>query len=196
MKMKSISWTGSKGNKIELRASCETKMETYENRLDGTLVGTTTKPHTTANLELWIDGKKIDSCWNIAFWELIDIKEMPGYKKVWGLPIAMDAAQSEKVEQFLQGIIEDGKTEEVKADKEAKKTAEKKAEIEEAKEIIAKAEKTIRNADGSLMTRAQAKQWKKHYNDVHNEGGDGYVPSIISVEDVEYAKSIIAKEEK
>lgn len=193
--MKAMNWTGSKGNKIELRASCETKMETFENRLDGTLVGTTTKPHTTANLELWVDGKKIKSCWDTNFWSLIDVKEMPGFKKIWGLPIAMDEAQAEKVERLLKSVIEDGKTEEVKASEEAQKVAEQAAKIEEAKEIIAQAEKTIRNADGSLMTRKQAQVWKKHYNDVHNEGGEGYVPTIITAEDVEYAESIIAKGE-
>ena len=33
----------------------------------------------------------------------------------------------------------------------------------------------------------------KRYNDINNDGGDGYVPYIISLEEYEYAKEKLAK---
>ena len=61
------------------------------------------------------------------------------------------------------------------------------AELEEAKAIIAKSEKQI-----VIPTWEEEKANRKAYNDVMNEGGDGYVPHRVTVEQVAWAKEIIA----
>ena len=66
----------------------------------------------------------------------------------------------------------------------AQKTAETKAS---AQKIIESAKTTKKNADGTLMTRTQAAAWKRNYNNANNEGGDGYVPEVITCEDLEAA---------
>lgn len=187
--MTTINWTGSRGNKIELRARCEISMATKTIDLDGDIIESGKEPRTKADLELWVDDKKVDSCWNTAFWKLIDCN---GYKKVWGLPVMMTEEQAEKVEKFLNDIIENGKSEDVKEHEAAKRAQEKAEETAEAKKIINAAETTRRNEDGTLMTQAQARAWQTRYNNLHNEGGEGYVPEIITREDVKYAEAILA----
>jgi hypothetical protein len=68
------------------------------------------------------------------------------------------------------------------------------SKIASAKKILAGAHTTMHKADGSLMTNAEAKEWSKRYNDINNEGGEGFVPEIITVEEVKYAKQILEEE--
>src|SRR5690606_34551417 len=112
--MKTLKWTGARGNEIELRARCEIKLVNKEVDLDGhVIVSDEKRQQVDANLELWVDGKLVDSCQDINFWETIDIDN--GLKKIWGLNIGMTPEQAEIVDRFLQGVIESGKVEEVKA---------------------------------------------------------------------------------
>jgi hypothetical protein len=192
--MRSIKWTGSRGQSIELRGCCKITMVDRVVDLDGDRVVVGKEAKTEANLELWVDGIKKDSCWNTAFWTLIDT-EINGkaVKKIWGLPVMMDEEQAVKVEAFLTDILENGKGEDVKKQEENEKEQEEAAEMAEAQSIIEEAETTPRNADGTLMTQAQAKNWKTRYNNLHNEGGDGYVPTVITVEAVRQAESVLAR---
>jgi hypothetical protein len=73
-------------------------------------------------------------------------------------------------------------------EKEQKEKEDKKEKLEKinwAKKIVAE------NANKKLMTKDQAKKWKRNYNNVVNEGGDGYVPHIVTQEEYNYALSII-----
>jgi len=71
---------------------------------------------------------------------------------------------------------------------EAKEKEEAQKEIKaKAQSIIEKAKTTRRNKDGSLMTQEEALEWRRRYNDVVNEGGDGYVPSVITQEEYDWA---------
>ena len=60
-----------------------------------------------------------------------------------------------------------------------------------AEEIIREAEKTVRNEDGSLMSDKEARAWKKRYNDFYNEGGEGFVPNVVTAEAFEWANKIL-----
>lgn len=187
--MKTLTWTGSKGNKIELRATCKTYMRETEHSLDGWIVKGKPEPHTKANLELWVDGKKMDSCSNINFWQIIDTRQ--GVKKVWGLNVGMNDEQALRVEAFLNEVIESGKDEEVTAYENAEAEKENLKKIEQAKKVVEAAKTTRKNEDGTLMTREQARAWQKRYNDINNEGGDGYIPSVVTQEQYDRAKRIL-----
>jgi uncharacterized protein with von Willebrand factor type A (vWA) domain len=132
LKMKTLKWAGARGNEIELRARCEIKLVNKEVDLDGqVIVSDEKRQQVDANLELWVDGKLVDSCRDINFWRTIDIDIDNGLKKIWGLKVAMTAEQAEKVEQWLIALIEDGKTDEYRAWETAKAKA--KADAEAAK---------------------------------------------------------------
>lgn len=54
---------------------------------------------------------------------------------------------------------------------------EKEEEIQEAQAIVA----SVKNPE-ELMTEAEKKEYLKNYNDLMNEGGEGYLPRIITKE--------------
>ncbi len=72
----------------------------------------------------------------------------------------------------------------LKAKNEAKKTE---AKAKEAARIVAAFE-----AGKCLKSYAEAKR----YNDIHNEGGDGYVPEVITPEDYQTAKALVENNKK
>ena len=37
------------------------------------------------------------------------------------------------------------------------------------------------------MTEEECKEWAKNYNNIMNEGGEGYIPKIITKEDFKWA---------
>lgn len=186
--MKTLKWTGVKGNEIELKARCKIELVDKVVEVDGYVIETGEKEQKVdAILELWVDGKKIETCWNINFWKVIDTRN--GVKKIWGLKVGMTPEQAEVVEKFLNEIIEEGKTEEVKAAEQAEKEAERQAEIDEAKKIIEKAGK-----QDKVMTNAEYAKWRKGYNNLMNEGGEGYIPSLVTAEQLEWAKQVLKEE--
>lgn len=72
--------------------------------------------------------------------------------------------------------------------------AREKAEAEKAEQvaywsdIITKCER-----QGELYTEAEAARLRKQYNDIHNEGGFGYVPPFYTVNTYELAKAKLAE---
>lgn len=76
---------------------------------------------------------------------------------------------------------------EIKAFEDAKAAAKAEAEIVRAEHIIEIASKH------EPMTAAELKKWRREYNNVHNEGGEGYVPERVSIEETARARAILAK---
>lgn len=185
--MKTIKWTSQKGNEIELRAEYESSLVKEMLNADGDQweSGKMVK-EVAANLELYTDGKKIDSCWDVTFWRIINLTGTP-YKRIWGIDkMAMTAEQAELVEEFLKSVIAEGEDEEVKENEKKEAAKEKDEKIAEAKETIAKTE-----AQKTIPTAAEYKKWRIAYNNLYNEGGEGYIPTLITKEEYDYAKSIV-----
>lgn len=68
---------------------------------------------------------------------------------------------------------------------------EKEDEIEEVNAIIEQAQK---EGVANLMTDAELKEWRVRYNNLHNEGGEGYIPLRISQEQYQRAIQILKGE--
>ena len=185
---KSITWKNSRGNIVKLTASYEEKMVNEILNADGqVIVSKNLVNEVKANLAATLDGKLIDNCWDVSLWNVVDAKGMP-FKKIEGIStIGMTAEQGKLVQEFLKSVIESGKSEEVTKHETEVMENEKAEKIKDAKEIITKAEKQT-----SIPTVAEYKVWARNYNNLHNEGGDGYVPKLITKEEYEYAKSILA----
>lgn len=185
--MKTLKWVGTRGNEIELRARCEITMANKKVDLDGHVYESQTKEEQVdAMLELWVDSKRLDHCWDINFWCLIDVDN--GLKKIWGLNIAMTPAQAEIVEQFLNEVIEAGKNVEVEATEQKEQENKRAEEILEAKRILDKASKQPK-----IMTNAEYAEWRRRYNNAMNEGGEGYIPKRVTKEQIEWAKKVLGK---
>jgi hypothetical protein len=181
---KTMKWTSSQGNEIELRAHCTITMVDDIRDADGDKINIGKKESIDANLELYVDGKLVDSCWNTSFWRTIDYKN--GMKKIWGLKLAMTSDRAELVDAWTKEIIEAGKTEEVKTEETDIANAEAESKAEKAIAIIAMAE-----AQPKIMTNAEYATWRTNYNRINNEGGEGYVPTMITKEQYEEAKQIV-----
>lgn len=61
---------------------------------------------------------------------------------------------------------------------------------EEAKIIL----ENVKNG-AKIMTTEEANAFKKRWNDTYNEGGDGYIPPVITDKMVEWAKNVIFSQE-
>lgn len=176
---------------IEAEYECVMKNEVID--ADGIKITGKPKPTVVGRCDLvaYIDGKNFDRCWNPAAWHLIVIKdkENPGAKKISGLKVGFaNPEDAERYEKWITEIIEDGKSDEVKEYEKALKDKEIAEKVESARRIIKKAE-----SQKDIPSAKEAMRRMKQYNDIANEGGEGYVPHIVSMEEYEGAKEIIAK---
>lgn len=64
-------------------------------------------------------------------------------------------------------------------------------EMKRAEKVIKEAEYALEN--GLLMTESQKEVYLHNYNAIHNEGGEGYLPDPVTVEEYENAKKTIKK---
>lgn len=106
--------------------------------------------------------------------------------------ITLNETEAERYNQWVDALIADGKCAEEVAEEAAKKKERAEHEIECAKSIIDSAETTLCRSE-RLMTNKEAKAWQKNYNDVMNEGGEGYIPGITTEESLRYALEILKK---
>jgi hypothetical protein len=87
-------------------------------------------------------------------------------------------------ENITQAIVEM----EAELSQEFEVQTEQEKEIEEAQEIIESAEK---EGVEKLRTESEIRNWRKAYNNIHNEGGEGYIPTKISKERYQRAKIVL-----
>lgn len=106
--------------------------------------------------------------------------------------IALNETEAERYNQWVDALISEGKCAEEIAEEEAEKKKWAEYEIDSARKVIKSAETTLLRSE-RLMTNKEAKAWQKNYNDVMNEGGEGYVPSITTEESLRYALEILKK---
>lgn len=171
--------------KLEADYECTMKKEIID--ADGVKIIGEPKPNDIGKSRLvaYVDGKKVDQSSDKSFWVLIDTKT--GVKKIWGLNVGFAKPEdAENYEKWIAGIIEGGKSDEVKAYEKAKADKEVREKIECAKEVIDKAER-----QKDIPSKDEAKRRMKQYNAAANEDGEGYTPYIYSAEEYEYAKKII-----
>lgn len=108
---------------------------------------------------------------------------MVGKASTAGEEVATEINQTiKKMKAELAQEFEIKPNEQIEAEKEEAET------IEIAKEIVKQAEK---EGVEKLMTAEQIKKWRKRYNDIQNEGGEGYIPTRISQEQYKKALKIL-----
>lgn len=187
--MKRYEWTLGDGRKVTLEAEYTEKVQNKIANLDGDLIDTGKREIiATGTLTVYIDGKKFDTCDQPSFWQITETGHA-GIKKIWGIKqIAFAEARAAEIEKFFAEVIEEGKAAEAEEIRAEEKEAAVTEEIENAEQIVAAAE-----AQADIPDRAEARRRMKRWNDIHNEGGEGYVPSIISREEYEQAKQKLEK---
>jgi len=98
----------------------------------------------------------------------------------------MTAEQAIIVDEFLKNVIESGKAIEVIENEKAEVVKENEEAVENAKEAITRYEsQTIK------LNNEEYKKWRTNYNNVNNEGCEGYVPCLVTTEQYLHALDII-----
>lgn len=113
------------------------------------------------------------------------------YEKRGSFVFIFDQDNVNAIDELIKQTIENNKNEEVTKIETAQNEEKKKQQKEYAREIIEKSKRTIRNSDGSLMNNSQAQAYRIRWNNLYNEGGEGYIPEIITLEMFEKAQEII-----
>ena len=185
-------WTNPTGTELKLEISYTEKLVEEVLDADGYEINTGKKEiRVDANLVLFVNGKKVEDCWNVEFWRIIDVKDarlnaMGLTKKIWGLKTIFTAEIATEIEKFIADYIAANKVEEVVEVETAIAKEEKEVEVAAAKEIIARAERQT-----DIPTYKVARAREKAYNDINNEGEEGYVPHIIDIDEYNRALNII-----
>lgn len=187
--MKRYEWELKDGRKVTLEAEYT---ETVQNKivdLDGDICDTVKREiRTSGTLTVYIDGVKFDTCTQPNFWQTIDTG-ITGIKKIWGIKqIAFTEDRAAEIEAFFAEVFAEGKNEEAEQIRSDEKAAAIADEIAEAERVVAKAE-----AQKDIPSMKEARRRMREYNNIVNEGGSGYVPYIVSMEEYEHAKQKLEK---
>lgn len=113
---------------------------------------------------------------------------VPGVYQIRGISkIGIRAEMLEKVQQFLDDAIADGTPVSVRAFRLDHQLKQVKCDLTSHKNTLQKID-----MQKGLPTRQEARRRMKAYNDLQNEGGEGYVPHIYCTEERDYAVDQIA----
>lgn len=160
-----------------------------------------------AEYDIWIktdfafcmDGKRCENLMyhkkdaTFKFWNWIPAEaEAILTKADVGLRIALKAENAEKVEKAIEETRNEVMTDEAREFFAKKEQAKKNGQKKRAEATVKEAEEIINNG-GKLRTNKERAEWERNYNNVVNEGGEGYVPHYPSVEEYEEAKEILKK---
>lgn len=167
-----------------------------ENRLDGIVTSESLK--TIPTVEIIAGGKVVETG---SFADVLEYNNMTDtlFKKAGLNPnkiyskVGNRAITEGNVGQEINDLIKEMKEEiatKLGEETEDKKKVQKEMEdkIEIAKNIVKQAEK---EGTENLMTTKELRDWRKRYNDMYNEGGEGYIPYRVSKESYENARKTL-----
>ena len=193
---KTIGWKTLSGKTVEITMTHEYTMIDDISYTDGYNINLGRKPQENGTVVITVEGQKPVSVHLNAYTiarELsgASLKNNPQFAGMYQLPNTMILTSKENAELFNQTVAEvlaGGKNEEYKAHEAAEIAKTEKQEIAWADRIIEKAAKQDR-----LYTDEEIQIMTANYNDLYNEGGEGYVPTWVSQEQYDKAQSIIGK---
>ena len=195
-------WTKN-GHQYNIEAEYNVFLQDETTDSDGYIVTVGKRLVNHSYIAIYVDGVKREenTGYGLKLWDACEYQKLfqagskevfpEGSKSIEGLKVVLtDPEIIAKVENFLKEVIADGQTEEV-AEAIAKEEAENKtSHINAAKSIIAKAEQEIAK-NGKLLTEKEVKLWQKNWNNVVNEGGEGYIPDRVTAEAYQWALDIL-----
>lgn len=185
-------WTLTTGAKCVIEAEYTAQMHRKIADADGIKVDIGEEVYAEHKAIAYVDGKKVGECRYQDFWKLYDSTRTKGVKMISGLPVGFsDMAKAKEYADWATKLVDDGSTDDVKAYRaaEAKKKLEK--EIKKARAIIENAEK-----QDKIRTAAETQKYLRNLNNVLNEGGEGWLPKLVTLEEYEEAKKFLASNKK
>ena len=185
--MRQYKWRLRDGREVTLTARYQEKVRPRILDADGWKIEAGDKIYIDAMLTAYIDGEKHDCCWDSGFWKIIESGK-PGIKMIWGIKnIGFTEERAAEIEKFLNAVINEGRDEKAQALREAEKAKELNRKKAYYANIVAAAE-----SQKDIPDRKEAKRRMKVWNDIHNEGGEGFVPRIVCQEEYDEAKAFLS----
>ncbi|MDR9852909.1 hypothetical protein RJP21_04745 [Paenibacillus sp. VCA1] len=158
--------------------------------LDGIETGSISV-HTSSKVEIVVGDRVVENGYfatvleynflTDVYYEKAKLDPSKKYTRVGDKAITLGAETGEAINATIKEMKEEvakefgTETEEQKQHKE---------EVEIAKEIVELAEK---EGVDRLMSASEVRDWRRHYNELNNEGGEGYIPTKISKEQYQRA---------
>lgn len=165
--------------------------------LDGFVTGS--EILTSSKVEIVVNGKVAESGHfatvigfhkgTESFYAKAKLDTTKKYTRVGDKAITLGEESGKAINKAIADMKEELENDfQVKSNETIKAEKEEIEEIALAKEVVELAEKEgIEN----LMSAADIKVWRKKYNDLNNEGGEGYIPTRISKEEYERCKNLL-----
>ena len=199
--VKSVKWLSQSGSEIEAVITVTKKVVELTSYADGWNIPIGSEIEKTMTVKIMINGKlhseetqmpKVIETGNYMESTKADMRAKGAYAYITDTIVTnkehyneiMTAIEEAKAEAEAAFIAENT---EAAAEEIAKEEAKVASRIEWANRVIAEANQR------TVLTEKEETIWRKNYNNLHNEGGDGYIPIRVTKEDVEFAKSIISK---
>ena len=207
--VKSVKWLSQSGSEIEAVITVTKKVVELTSYADGWNIPIGSEIEKTMTVKIMINGKlhseetqmpKVIETGNYMESTKADMRAKGAYAYITDTIVtnkehyneimtAIEEAKAEVEAAFIAENTEaaaEAAAEEI-AKEEAKEEAKVTSKIEWANRVIAEA------SQRTVLTEKEEAIWRTNYNNLHNEGGDGYIPVRVTKEDVEFAKSIIRK---
>ena len=179
------------GKELLLEADVESRLFTEEHDLDGYKVAGSTKLLEDSRYSISKNGKVVVR--GDLEYSVFAAREETyrGYTGIGfngdpqNILISKESFEAIKT-AYEEAISKEHSKPEVKEFIEKKEAEEKAWQIAHAKNIVKKAE-----SQESIPTEAELRMIQKEWNDVYNEGGEGYVPQMITKEQYEDALNVL-----
>lgn len=179
--MKAFEFDG-KVNHYRIEGYYKAYVETNTIDADGIKIDCGHKLVEVSELTLYQNGKRVahhddPSGYKVAPW--YKHKGDTPVQIIWGLRVALPTQEIiDAYNAWIAELIEEGTTDEAREYKRQQKIRDLKYAAERYQRIVTEAEK-----QKDIPSRQEAKARMKQYNDIFNEGGEGYVPYIYSMEE-------------
>ena len=200
---KSVKWESKSGLAIEAKITVSKNINEKVAYADGHNVSLGSEIVETIEIAIYINGKyhsnsnELPRVIEAGKYPAKFVKEMKAagaHARVTDLVNCNEKVYAEIINAVEEAINEIKAIEETEAEKAAEAIENEKEAKEVAKEIEW-AEKVMKEASGrtSILSSENEKAWIKSYNNLYNEGGEGYAPERVTTEDVARATQILNK---
>ena len=196
-KENTLTWLSAEGKEIIVKITVVRAMETETVYSDGWNVELSKKQVVESlELEIHVDGKKIATTSEepsvvkapIYMQKTIDLVKSKGGYAILAQKLILKEDRYNEIMTAIDQLITDASQDAEYAEHQGIEIIKAKTEqIVEAKKVIADAQ----TRKTEILSDADEKLWRTNYNNVNNEDGEGYVPRRATLEDVEFARSIL-----
>jgi hypothetical protein len=203
--VKSVNWTAPSGAAIEVKIEISKSLEKDISYSDGWNIDLGNKIERFKKISVYVNGKYHESSYNnpvvVENGMFTDdykskVKAGGGYARLTDGVIINEARYNQIMSEItaaeaqVESEFKSEQPEAVKAEEEKKAAADKKeTEIKRSWAEKIMAEVAVRKTE--ILSEAKEKQWRIQYNNINNEGGEGYVPRRATLEDIASAKQIL-----